>query len=148
MHVAMFHGVRLGSGSVREARARGEVGNNPVHGPRVGHADQGRSGQQLRFTAASGGHVLATVSWIPRLCPPGSPARRLSRKGLPGSLCCDVWVPDRGQEILIYTSHRPFGAAAVLNDITRQEIYGPGKMPEPPGAAAPTPGLQMGLRSP
>lgn len=67
--------------------------------------------------------MLATRSWVPWLCSPGRRALRLSKKGLSGSLCCDVWVPDRGQVILNYTSHRPFGAAAVVNDITRQRRF-------------------------
>lgn len=39
------------------------------------------------------------------------------------SLCGDLWVPDRGQVIGIYTSHRPFGPVTMVNYITQQRRF-------------------------
>lgn len=39
------------------------------------------------------------------------------------SLCGDLWVPDRGQVIGIYMSHRPFGPVTMVNYITQQRRF-------------------------
>lgn len=73
--------------------------------------------------------MFATMCRIPlpkgqNLALPASEARPASERERPsGSLCCDLWVPDRGQVLMIYTSHRPLGAVPVVNDITRRRRF-------------------------
>lgn len=47
-----------------------------------------------------------------------------SEQGRPFSpVCCDLWGPGRGQVIMIYRSHRPFGAVPMVNYITQQRRF-------------------------